>query len=67
MASVLASCGNAMEKDSRQEIYDLSDFLSEHCQWPVECLPGAELNVTYELQHSPSSKPLLDTIFRQSS
>lgn len=45
MDSVLASCGNEMEKDSRQKFCCLSGFLSEHCQRPVEWLAGAELNV----------------------
>lgn len=47
IGSVLASHENEMEKDSRQKFDDLSDLLSEHCRWPIECLAGAELDVIY--------------------
>ena len=65
MASVLASCENKVEKDSRQEIHSLSHFLSEHCQCLLEHLSGAELNATDAVGGTASAfRSFLDTVFR---
>lgn len=54
-----------MEKDSRQEIHSLSQFLSEHCQCLLEHLSGAELNATDAVGGTASAfRSFLDTVFR---